>query len=95
MPMDTDSTDNKIPCTWDSTPLTMKGWLRMLPKQLVTVDSRFRTMWEQGYVLSKNQVLAPSETHACALRDSVVIMHSFKNSIDSSIFENADLDDGV
>ena len=74
-------TDSSYP-DWDGvTPIDMRAWYRKLPKRLRRRDSRYRTLWEMGFVLSKDTVLAPSRKHALALKDSDVASHTFENPI--------------
>jgi hypothetical protein len=74
-------TDTSYP-DWDGvTPIDMRAWYRKLPKRLRRSDSRYRTLWEMGFVLSKDTVLAPSRKHALALKDSDVASHTFENPI--------------
>ena len=80
-------TDTSYP-DWDGvTPIDMRAWYRKLPKRLRRRDSRYRTLWEMGFVLSKDTVLAPSRKHALALKDSDVASHTFENPITEEILE--------
>ena len=51
-------------CSWDTTQITLRGWLRMLPKFLRKKDPRFRTLWESGFIMAKETAIAPTRTHA-------------------------------
>ena len=64
-------------CSWDTTPITMRAWLRALPKYLRKKDPRFRTLWESGFIMAKDVAVAPTKSHARALKDSDVKQHTF------------------
>ena len=80
-------------CSWDTTPITLRGWLRSLPKYLRKKDPRFRTLWESGFVMSKEYTYAPTRTHARALKESDVVQHTFDKPIPWVIFDEGSDDD--
>ena len=80
-------------CSWDTTPITLRRWLRSLPKYLRKRDPRFRTLWESGFIMYKEVTYAPTRTHARALKESDVIQHTFDKPISRVIFEEGSDDD--
>ena len=49
--------------TWDTTPISMRSWLRKLPSYCEGINDNYVSWWEQGYTMSKDTVLAPTTYH--------------------------------
>ena len=72
---------------WDSTPITMRGWLRALPEYLEDVDSDFPMFCSMGAVFgSNNAFCGPTNRHTAALKNSLVREHTFESPITIDIF---------
>ena len=79
--------DDEPAVQWDTTPLTMRKWLLALPEYLEDLNGDYVTFWEQGYAIgTKNMVLVPTASHAVALRENAVRLHSFSSPISIDIF---------
>ena len=73
--------------SWDSTPITMRGWLRALPEYLEDLDSDFPMFWSMGAVFGSNNALCgPTNRHTVALKYNLVREHTFEAPITIDIF---------
>ena len=70
--------EGSIP-SWDSTPITMRGWLRAMPEYLEDLDADFPLFWSMGAVFGSNNALCgPTSRHTVALKHNLVREHSFE-----------------
>ena len=82
-------------CSWDTTPIGMRSWLKKLPEHLEDIDPDLVLWWTQGAVMNRSQVCGPTVYHTVALRDDNVREHTFDDPIGIDVFTEEPLDRGT
>ena len=73
---------------WANNAIFMRGWLRALEPWLESQDDDYASWWTHGYIMNKNQLVAPTEYHTVMLRDKRVKAFTFEKPIPATVFDD-------